>query len=120
MQPLYFDANKVPPYLTQPPGYTAPKRLAVMGSSTAPIPQARQAKGQSLDWMIQKGVLFAGTPDQVVDQISKFYDYVGGFGHVLMMGHAGPMTYDETARSLELYAKEVAPRLQQLGVTSHA
>ena len=114
----YFDANKVPPYLTQPPGYTAPKRLAALGSSTAPIPQARQARGQSLDWMISKGVLFAGTPDQVVDQIKRFYDYVGGFGHVLMMGHAGPMPYDITARSLELYAQEVAPRLQELGVSS--
>ncbi|MGI5129862.1 LLM class flavin-dependent oxidoreductase [Pseudonocardia sp. CA-107938] len=110
----YFDANKVPPYLAQPPGYTAPARLAMIGTSTAPVPQARQAKNQSLDWMIEKGVLFAGTPDQVVDQIRRFHDAVGGFGHILMMGHAGPMGFKETSRSLELYATEVAPRLGEL------
>jgi alkanesulfonate monooxygenase SsuD/methylene tetrahydromethanopterin reductase-like flavin-dependent oxidoreductase (luciferase family) len=66
--------------------------------------------------MIENGVTFAGTPDTVVKQINRFYDHVGGFGHILMMGHAGPLEYGPAARSLELYAKEVAPRLQQLGI----
>jgi alkanesulfonate monooxygenase SsuD/methylene tetrahydromethanopterin reductase-like flavin-dependent oxidoreductase (luciferase family) len=114
----YFDANKVPPYLATPPGYTAPSRMAATGTSTAPIPQARQAKGQPFEWLTGKGVLFAGTPDQVVGQIHTFYNSVGGFGHVLMMGHAGAMTYDQAARSLDLYAKEVAPRLDDLMTTS--
>jgi alkanesulfonate monooxygenase SsuD/methylene tetrahydromethanopterin reductase-like flavin-dependent oxidoreductase (luciferase family) len=114
----YFDANKVPPYLASPPGYSPPKRVAAAGTSSAPIPQARQAKGKPLDWMIENGVLFAGTPDMVVDQITKFYNHVGGFGHVLMMGHAGPLEYGASARSLELYATEVAPRLEALGVNA--
>jgi hypothetical protein len=54
----------------------------------------------------------------VVDQITKFYNHVGGFGHVLMMGHAGPLEYGASARSLELYATEVAPRLEALGVNA--
>jgi alkanesulfonate monooxygenase SsuD/methylene tetrahydromethanopterin reductase-like flavin-dependent oxidoreductase (luciferase family) len=116
----YFDANKVPPYLANPPGYSPPKRAAAVVASTAPVPQARQAKNRSLDWMIENGVMFAGTPDTVVEQITRFYDHVGGFGHILMMGHAGPLEYGPTARSLELYAKEVAPRLQQLGIGTGA
>jgi alkanesulfonate monooxygenase SsuD/methylene tetrahydromethanopterin reductase-like flavin-dependent oxidoreductase (luciferase family) len=114
----YFDANKVPPYLTAPPGYTPPARMAAAGTSTAPIPQARQARGKSLEWMIEKGVLFAGTPDQVIKQIRAFNDYVGGFGHILMMGHAGPMTYAQTSRSLELYANEVAPALDEFATAT--
>jgi alkanesulfonate monooxygenase SsuD/methylene tetrahydromethanopterin reductase-like flavin-dependent oxidoreductase (luciferase family) len=116
----YFDANKVPPYLANPPGYSPPKRAAAVVTSTAPVPQARQAKNQSLEWMIESGVTFAGTPDTVVKQINRFYDHVGGFGHILMMGHAGPLEYAPAARSLELYAKEVAPRLQQLGIGTGA
>ncbi|HCB05112.1 MAG TPA: LLM class flavin-dependent oxidoreductase [Nocardioides sp.] len=112
----YFDANKVPPHLANPPGYSPPKRAAAAGSAAAPVPQARQAKGQSFEWMTENGVLFAGTPDQVVEQIASFHAAVGGFGHVLMMGHAGPMEYAETVRSLELYATEVQPRLHELGV----
>jgi len=114
----YFDANKVPPYLAAPPGYTAPSRMAAAGTSTAPIPQARQAKGQPFEWLTDKGVLFAGTPDQVVSQIRGFCKGVGGFGHMLMMGHAGAMTYDQAARSLELYAREVAPQLDDLVTTA--
>jgi alkanesulfonate monooxygenase SsuD/methylene tetrahydromethanopterin reductase-like flavin-dependent oxidoreductase (luciferase family) len=112
----YFDANKVPPYLANPPGYSPPKRAAATVTSTAPVPQARQARNRSLEWMIENGVMFAGTPDTVVEQITRFYERVGGLGHILMMGHAGPLEYGPTARSLELYAKEVAPRLQELGI----
>jgi alkanesulfonate monooxygenase SsuD/methylene tetrahydromethanopterin reductase-like flavin-dependent oxidoreductase (luciferase family) len=68
--------------------------------------------------MIEKGVLFAGTPDQVIKQIRAFNDYVGGFGHILMMGHAGPMTYAQTSRSLELYANEVAPALDEFATAT--
>jgi alkanesulfonate monooxygenase SsuD/methylene tetrahydromethanopterin reductase-like flavin-dependent oxidoreductase (luciferase family) len=110
----YFDANKVPPHLASPPGYTPPARMAATGTSTAPIPQARQAKGQPFEWLLDRGVLFAGTPDQVVEQITAFYNAVGGLGHILMMGHAGSMPYAKAARSLHLYATEVAPRIAEL------
>jgi hypothetical protein len=35
------------------------------------------------------------------------------------MGHAGPMTYAQTSRSLELYATHVAPALQELTTTNN-
>jgi alkanesulfonate monooxygenase SsuD/methylene tetrahydromethanopterin reductase-like flavin-dependent oxidoreductase (luciferase family) len=110
----YFDANKVPPYLANPPGYSDPKRAATTATPTTPIPQIRHAKGQPFEWLVDRGVLFAGTPDQVADQIKRFYQAVGGFGHILMMGHAGTMPYKLTARSLELYATEVVPQLAEL------
>ncbi len=67
---------------------------------------------------ILNSVLFAGTPDQVYNQIKAFYESVGGFGQLLVqMG--GTMSHEEICDSLRLYATEVAPRLQQL-TRSHA
>lgn len=62
--------------------------------------------------MIAGGLMFAGTPDQVYDQIVDFYQHVGGFGNLLMMCHAGTMSYADTAASLTLFAREVLPRLK--------
>jgi len=111
----YFDANKVPRYLGSPPGYSPPEGVVASKNGTSPIPQARQAKGKSPEWMTENGVLMAGTPDMVVDQIKRFYDHVGGFGHLLMMGHAGPLSGPEAMRSLELYTQHVAPAIAHLG-----
>jgi hypothetical protein len=36
--------------------------------------------------------MFAGSPDSVYTQIKKFYDDVGGFGHLTMIGRTGFLT----------------------------
>src|SRR5262245_15049951 len=61
-----------------------------------------------------RGNVFAGTPDQVFAQIKSFWEYAGGFGHLLMMGQAGFLTYAETLTSMRLFTQEVYPRLQEL------
>ena len=61
-----------------------------------------------------RGNVFAGTPDQVYDQIKNFYDYCGGFGNLMMMSQAGFMTFDETLASMKLFSEEVYPRLKEL------
>ena len=48
------------------------------------------AQGSVAD-TIAGGLMFAGTPDQVYDQVVDFYQAVGGFGHFLMMSQAGQM-----------------------------
>ena len=62
---------------------------------------------------IINNVLFAGTPDQVYNQIKAFYDSLGGFGHLLVQ-LGDPMTDDEIRDSLSLYGTEVMPRLKAL------
>jgi alkanesulfonate monooxygenase SsuD/methylene tetrahydromethanopterin reductase-like flavin-dependent oxidoreductase (luciferase family) len=71
------------------------------------------AKGSVQD-LIDAGVMFCGTPDQVYDQLVDFVDHCGGMGNLLMMGHAGPMSHDDTVENLTLFAQEVYPRLKQL------
>lgn len=63
--------------------------------------------------LIDAGVLFCGTPDTVYDQIVDFIGHCGGMGNLLMMGHAGGMTHEETVKNLSLFGKEVLPRLKE-------
>ena len=78
-----------------------------VGASNALIgTTAEQAKAQ--------GILFAGTPDSVYQQIKDFYDFVGGFGHLVMIGRSGAMTHEDTEKSINLFARDVLPRLKAL------
>jgi alkanesulfonate monooxygenase SsuD/methylene tetrahydromethanopterin reductase-like flavin-dependent oxidoreductase (luciferase family) len=110
----YVESNKVPPQFTSPPGYhpTAVTVNAMKGGS-AGIFQLFQ--NPSLEAFMQHGLVFAGNPDSVYQQIVKMYNYVGGFGHLLIMGQAGFLEHDETIKGMTLFAKEVYPRLKELG-----
>jgi hypothetical protein len=44
----------------------------------------------------------------------KLYDFVGGYGHLVMIGRSGFMTHAETEKSIGLFAREVLPRLKAL------
>src|SRR4029077_15000939 len=50
--------------------------------------------------LIDVGILFCGPPDQVYDQIVAFTEYCGGMGNLLMMGHAGTMSHEDTVDNL--------------------
>ena len=41
------------------------------------------------------------------------YDFVGGYGHLVMIGRSGFMTHAETEKSINLFAREVLPRLKE-------
>jgi alkanesulfonate monooxygenase SsuD/methylene tetrahydromethanopterin reductase-like flavin-dependent oxidoreductase (luciferase family) len=64
--------------------------------------------------MIDAGIAFAGTPDQIVEQIAELNDHLGGFGTLIMMGHGGDLSHEETKASLTLMGTEVLPELQRL------
>jgi alkanesulfonate monooxygenase SsuD/methylene tetrahydromethanopterin reductase-like flavin-dependent oxidoreductase (luciferase family) len=66
----------------------------------------------SVQELIDAGILFCGTPDQVYEQIVDFCDYCGGMGNLLMMGHAGFLSHEDTVDNLRLVAREVYPRLK--------
>src|SRR5436305_10850937 len=42
--------------------------------------------------------------------ILDFTEYCGGMGNLLMMGHAGFLTNEDTMSNLELFSKHVMPR----------
>ena len=70
--------------------------------------------GMNVDGAIESGIMFAGTPDQVLVQIKKHYDHVGGYGQLLIMGQAGFLEHDDTVHGIRMFAREVYPRLKEL------
>jgi alkanesulfonate monooxygenase SsuD/methylene tetrahydromethanopterin reductase-like flavin-dependent oxidoreductase (luciferase family) len=109
----YIKANKVVPHFTLPPGYVSTSAMVQMlrgGPGGTPV---GLDKATSVDDALRTGLMFAGTPDQVYEQIKTFYDYVGGFGQLLIMGQAGFLEHDETVRGTRAFAREVYPRLQE-------
>ncbi len=63
---------------------------------------------------MQRGILFAGSPDTVYRQIMDFYDKVGGFDNLVMIGHSGFMTHAEASQGIKRFAREVLPRLKEV------
>jgi alkanesulfonate monooxygenase SsuD/methylene tetrahydromethanopterin reductase-like flavin-dependent oxidoreductase (luciferase family) len=109
----YVRSNKVPPYFSNPPGYV-PVGANVQMLRGAEHPLSAFKKSASFDTALAGGFMFAGTPDQVLKQIQKHYDHVGGWGHLLIMGQAGFLEHDETVEGIRTFAREVYPRLKEL------
>ena len=63
---------------------------------------------------MKRGILFVGSPDTVYRQIMDFYEEVGGFGHLVLVGRTGYMPHAETEKSIKLFSKEVLPRLRSI------
>ena len=105
-------SNKVATEYINPPGYHPPAVAAQIANGGN---LARSLPSQTtLDAQMERGNVFCGTPDQVYEQIKTFYDYSGGFGNLLIMGQAGHLTFEQTRRSMSLFASEVYPRLKEL------
>jgi alkanesulfonate monooxygenase SsuD/methylene tetrahydromethanopterin reductase-like flavin-dependent oxidoreductase (luciferase family) len=101
-----------------PPGFISVEDTARLLKGQTP-PRSFTKDGRAVDMrtgsvqdLIDAGILFCGTPDQVYQQIIEFCDYCGGMGNLLMMGHAGFLSHEDTVDNLTLFAKDVLPRLQ--------
>jgi alkanesulfonate monooxygenase SsuD/methylene tetrahydromethanopterin reductase-like flavin-dependent oxidoreductase (luciferase family) len=69
-------------------------------------------QGSSLQQMIDRGVVFAGSSDTVAAQILRFQEQVGPFGNLMIMGQAGYLRKDDVVASLTRMAREVLPRVE--------
>ena len=107
----YMESNKVPPEYSNPPGYHPPAVAAQVMKGVTGSGVPTQPK---LNEQMAVANVFAGTPDQVYEQIKAFWEYSGGFGHMLIMGQAGFLSDEDALKSMKLYTKEVYPRLREL------
>jgi alkanesulfonate monooxygenase SsuD/methylene tetrahydromethanopterin reductase-like flavin-dependent oxidoreductase (luciferase family) len=116
----------VAPQFSNPPGYqsAAANASVLKAGPGGPIRANRlttrdgkpiNARTLTVEDAIEAGLVFAGTPDDVWHQLKDFYDHVGGFGHLLMMGQGGLISHDDTVANLTLFSKEVLPRMAELG-----
>jgi alkanesulfonate monooxygenase SsuD/methylene tetrahydromethanopterin reductase-like flavin-dependent oxidoreductase (luciferase family) len=112
----YLQTNKVAEQFIDVPGYHAvADRARIL---------ARRARGEGMSFpvahlahapveeIIEDGYFFAGNPDSVFTQLKRFYERVGGFGNLLLMGHAGTMSFGSSYKSMRLFAEEVLPRFR--------
>jgi len=113
----YLTSNKVPIQFRNPPGYVpiAANVQAVRTGRVGPRPV-----GTDLDELIEQGIVFAGTADQVAGQLERFYERVGGFGHLLMLGHTGNMSHADAVRGIEHFASGVYPRVGAFSASAGA
>jgi alkanesulfonate monooxygenase SsuD/methylene tetrahydromethanopterin reductase-like flavin-dependent oxidoreductase (luciferase family) len=110
----YLKANKVPFEFTMPPGYLPYHlRAAALRGQRPP----HDVTSMSLLEMIGQGIAFAGSPSTVRAQIEKFYERVGGFGHLLLMGQAGFMEHAEAVKGIRTFAEHVHPAVAGLGTS---
>jgi alkanesulfonate monooxygenase SsuD/methylene tetrahydromethanopterin reductase-like flavin-dependent oxidoreductase (luciferase family) len=109
----YVTANKVAPQYANPPGYV-PVEANVQMLRGAEHPLSAFAKAANVEAAIRAGFMFAGTPDQVFNQIKRHYEYVGGYGHLLNMGQAGFLEHEESVKGIRMFAREVYPRLKEM------
>lgn len=119
---------------TNPPGYVPPEANAVSlrrpqtggqaKGHTITTRGGRQLKvgglgdgtslGVSAADMVEAAIVFAGTPDQVYEQIREFAAHVGGVGSLLIMAQGGSLSHAETEANLKIFARDVLPRLREL------
>jgi alkanesulfonate monooxygenase SsuD/methylene tetrahydromethanopterin reductase-like flavin-dependent oxidoreductase (luciferase family) len=78
------------------------------------IPPGGTFQDINFDYLVDTANLFIGSPDTVTQRVLELYDQVGGFG--TLMFHAGRpyATPEKLARSMELFMREVAPRVRHL------
>ncbi|TDD27906.1 LLM class flavin-dependent oxidoreductase [Kribbella turkmenica] len=122
----YLQSNKVAKQFTFPPGYMpysvraaalrGPQPSGPGAPAVSPLPDLTS---MSVDDLIDQGILFAGSAKTVAGQIERFYNEVGGLGHLLLMGQAGHLGHEETVRGIERFAADVVPAVDRVtgGVT---
>jgi alkanesulfonate monooxygenase SsuD/methylene tetrahydromethanopterin reductase-like flavin-dependent oxidoreductase (luciferase family) len=102
-------------YRSGPKSGTAAPNLRNAEKGVASAGQnARRLMSLDAEQAKDMGILFVGNPDSVYRQIMEFYDKVGGFGHLSLIGRSGYMTHAESVKGINLFAKEVLPRLREI------
>jgi alkanesulfonate monooxygenase SsuD/methylene tetrahydromethanopterin reductase-like flavin-dependent oxidoreductase (luciferase family) len=110
----YVTSNKVPPHFANPPGYLPVAMNVQLTRGGHNVVSAYGTKQATVEGAIEAGTLFAGTPDQVFRQIENHWHYVGGYGHLLIMGQAGFLEHDDTVHGIRMFAREVYPNLREI------
>jgi len=104
----------LPPFISAqilrtPPNSQRPPRLTLTRSGAKV-----NLVNAEVDQLIDAGAGFAGTPDEVFEQIEDLYNYLGGFGHMMAMMHGGDMKHADAVDNMTLFSREVLPRLKEL------
>ena len=113
-------AGVVAEQYTNPPGYNSTMaNVAMLKGATNSLVKDDQgnpvdARSATVEQFMASDTVFAGTPDDVFEQIKAFNDRVGGFGHLLFFGQGGHLSHEDTMANIRLFGEHVMPRLRDL------
>jgi alkanesulfonate monooxygenase SsuD/methylene tetrahydromethanopterin reductase-like flavin-dependent oxidoreductase (luciferase family) len=69
-----------------------------------------------LDWsyeqLLERGVIYVGTPVEVGRQLRELYREAGGFDELIIMSHYGGCSRAQALQTQELFARDVMPMLR--------
>jgi alkanesulfonate monooxygenase SsuD/methylene tetrahydromethanopterin reductase-like flavin-dependent oxidoreductase (luciferase family) len=107
---------------TNPPGYNSiGANVAIMKAGPRAHRIVKDRQGNPIDHrkatvqqFMDTDTVFAGTPDDVFNQIKDFNARMGGVGHLLFFGQGGFISHEDTVENIRLFGQEVAPRLRDL------
>ena len=98
-----------------PPTAAPTLRNAEKGVASAQQ-NARRLMSLNAEQAKEMGILFVGNPDSVYRQVMEFYDKVGGFGHLSLVGRSGFMSHAESVKGITLFERSPAsPARDQAG-----
>jgi len=109
---------------TNPPGYNSiSANVAIMKAGPRAHRIVKDRQGNPIDHrhatvqqFMDTDTVFAGTPDDVFQQIRDFSIRMGGVGHLLFFGQGGYLGHEDAVENIKLFGREVAPRLRELTV----
>ena len=91
----------------------------VEGASSSDYPGYEQIiaglKRDTFDTVLAHGGAWAGSPREILAQVQAYQEQVGGFEVASLQVNFATMAFDDARRSVELFAREVLPRLRDLG-----
>src|SRR3954470_22150993 len=111
-----------------PPGYNSiGANVAMMKAGPRAHRMVTDRNGEPIDHrnatvqqFMETETVFAGTPDDVYNQLKAFNTRMGGVGHLLFFGQGGQLSHQDAKENIRLFGQEVAPRLMELGVPEQA
>jgi alkanesulfonate monooxygenase SsuD/methylene tetrahydromethanopterin reductase-like flavin-dependent oxidoreductase (luciferase family) len=103
---LFHKMLKQGPEIVLPPGYMSESSLAGLLKGGAGA-----FSRLSYDDLVDRGMVLVGSPESVTEQLERMRDELG-FGQIMALMCIGDTPHHRVVRTMELFAKEVAPNFR--------
>jgi alkanesulfonate monooxygenase SsuD/methylene tetrahydromethanopterin reductase-like flavin-dependent oxidoreductase (luciferase family) len=101
---------RMPTEMLLPPGYLSLASMSVVAAKRA----ISTGIEQTIDSVIESGMVLCGSPATVREKIEKYQSEIG-FGYLLPQMQIGTMPHELTKKSTDFFAKEVIPHFRKPG-----
>jgi alkanesulfonate monooxygenase SsuD/methylene tetrahydromethanopterin reductase-like flavin-dependent oxidoreductase (luciferase family) len=103
-------------FLISPMQYKLPPGYSSMSSYKIVVESKYKARASylSLESLISNGMFLCGSPETVASQLEEHQSKMG-FGNLVTMLQFGTLPHELTKKNLEIFSKEVMPKLRHLG-----